>query len=141
LAKIEEGDALAAKGLAAHALTKYEEALAAEPDNAAARYCRGTQLVLLGRREEARREMLTTLRTAPTAENVRLLTRHELGRLAAQDGDLVEAVRQLSRALRECSYGPDSWSVANDLAAVWRRRGREDIAAAIERWAAVWANR
>jgi tetratricopeptide (TPR) repeat protein len=131
---IDEGDALGAKGRFAEAATKYQEAVEAEPDNASAQFCLGSTLLRLGRRDEARGHIVAAL--SMTNEDLRVNARHALGRMAYEDGNLQEAVRQYERALHECSFVPEAGPIARDLAKTWRRLGREDLAASVDLWAA-----
>ena len=132
-ARIDEGDVLARANRLEEAAAKYGEAIAVEPSNHVALLCRGRILLRLGRRGEARRDLTAALATP--SYMLRVAARHDLGRMALEDGDAREAVRQLERALHECSWSVEPAPTARLLAQAWRRLGRPDLAAQIERFA------
>jgi tetratricopeptide (TPR) repeat protein len=132
-ARIDEGDAAARANRLEEAAAKYGEAVAAEPENRVAHLCRGRILLRLGRRDEARRDFEAVVPTP--SYMLRVVARQELGRMALEDGDAREAVRQLGRSLHECSWNADPAGRARLLAQAWRRLGRPDVAAQVERFA------
>jgi tetratricopeptide (TPR) repeat protein len=132
-ARIDEGDVEARANRLAEAAAKYGEAVAAEPDNVVARLCRGRTFLRLGRRDEARSDLTAALSTPSFV--LRVLARHDLARIALEDGDAREAVRQLERSLHECSWTADPGPRARLCAQAWRKLGRPDLAAEFDRFA------
>jgi hypothetical protein len=132
-ARIDEGDVLAHANRVEEAAAKYGEAIAVEPDNFVASLCRGRMELRLGRRDEARRDFTAVLPTP--SYMLRVVARHDLGRMALEDGDAREAVRQLERSLHECSWNADPAPRARLCAQAWRRLGRPDVAAQVDRFA------
>lgn len=132
-ALIDEGDRASRQGSWSEAVEKYTAAIVAEPDNAIARLCRGLALVRLGRRAEARDDLVAALATPHEVH--RVAARFVLGQMAMDDGAPREAVRQLERALHECSWTTNAATAARVLARAWTELGRPDVAGALERWA------
>lgn len=124
---LERGDLDRAEVLA-------DELLEREPDNAAGLHARGEVLYERGRLAEARELLERSLRVA--REDLRPRTRRMLSRIARDEGNRAEAIRQLERGLREeVAWAEEGVALLRELAAARRAAGELPEAEWAERMA------
>ncbi len=102
------------------ALREFEAVIAEDPDDAQAHLFLGSVYIALGRREDAQRELDTSLHLDPHSERALM----EMGRLLALSGRLDEAIAALRRAIAE---NPEFAEPHYFLAGIHRARGEEDL--------------
>lgn len=105
----------------AQARQQYEEALKADPDNAAAKY----NLALLCDEEDKTDQAVALLKEVVAAQPRHYLAHYLLGRLYTERGDYPEAVKELQQTL---SLMPGLANVYAELGSVYEKQGRAEMA-------------
>ncbi len=125
---LEQGETLAEEGLVEEALSRFEQALEAEPDNPEAMEAVGRALLNLGRLEEAEEKFTGAMRLDPEWAAPRM----DLAYLAMRRDEPFKIVHYLERAIEADPEFPDAYV---ELGRYYGLMGEAGLArATFERW-------
>jgi len=125
---LEQGETLAGEGLMREALSRFEQALALEPDNPEVIEATGRALLELGRTEEAEASLLNALELDPEW----VAPRMGLAQLAMRNDEPFKALHHLERAT---ALDPDYPDAFVELGRYYGFMGEPSLArATFERW-------